>query len=31
MDGKPFMLDRSRLRITVLGKSHAVDIQGCDS
>ncbi|MCR8548113.1 hypothetical protein M4578_09750 [Salipiger sp. P9] len=30
MDGKPFMLDRSRLRITVLGSRHAVDIQGCD-
>ena len=31
MDGKPFMLDRSRLRFTVLGSEHAVDIQGCDS
>lgn len=30
MDGKPFALDRSRLRFTVLGDSHAVDIQGCD-
>lgn len=30
MEGKPFMLDRSRLRITVLGSSHAVDIHGCD-
>ncbi|MDO6585636.1 protein-disulfide reductase DsbD family protein [Salipiger sp. 1_MG-2023] len=31
MEGKPIMLDRSRVRITVLGKDHAVDIQGCDS
>lgn len=31
MEGKPFMLDRSRVRITVLGERHAVDIQGCDS
>ena len=30
MDGKPFMIDRSRVRITVLGRDHAVDIQGCD-
>ncbi|EIE50358.1 hypothetical protein C357_14157 [Citreicella sp. 357] len=29
MDGKPFMIDRSRVRITVLGDDHAVDIQGC--
>ncbi|MCA0920607.1 protein-disulfide reductase DsbD domain-containing protein [Pseudooceanicola nanhaiensis] len=27
--GKPFALDRSQLRITVLGKDHAVDIRGC--
>lgn len=31
MEGKPFMLDRSKLRITVLGSDHAVDIRGCDS
>lgn len=29
MEGKPFALDRSKLRFTVLGDSHAVDIQGC--
>lgn len=29
MEGKPFMIDRSRVRITVLGDNHAVDIQGC--
>lgn len=28
-DGKPFAIDRSELRITVLGKKHAVDIRGC--
>lgn len=26
-----FALDRSRIRITVLGKHHAVDIRGCDA
>lgn len=31
LEGKPFALDRSRLRFTVFGQSHAVDIQGCDS
>ncbi|HBM61536.1 protein-disulfide reductase DsbD domain-containing protein [Salipiger marinus] len=30
VEGRPFVLDRSRLRITVLGRNHAVDIQGCD-
>jgi DsbC/DsbD-like thiol-disulfide interchange protein len=30
MDGKPFALDRSGIRITVIGKSYAVDVQGCD-
>lgn len=30
-DGKPFALDRSELRITVLGSKHAVDIRGCDA
>ncbi|SPF77565.1 protein-disulfide reductase DsbD domain-containing protein [Pseudoprimorskyibacter insulae] len=29
-DGKPFALDRSGIRVTVLGKSFAVDVQGCD-
>ena len=28
-DGKPFALDRSGLRITVLGTRRAVDIRGC--
>ncbi|MFC4667813.1 protein-disulfide reductase DsbD domain-containing protein [Seohaeicola nanhaiensis] len=28
-DGKPFALDRSAVRITVLGSRHAVDIRGC--
>lgn len=27
--GAPFALDRSEIRITVLGTNHAVDIQGC--
>lgn len=27
--GAPFALDRSRLRFTVLGSKHAVDIRGC--
>ncbi len=30
MEGKAFALDRSGVRITVLGKGHAVDIKGCD-
>ncbi|NSY37982.1 protein-disulfide reductase DsbD domain-containing protein [Leisingera sp. ANG59] len=30
-DGKPYAIDRSQLRITVLGKNHAVDIQGCSA
>lgn len=29
VDGKPFALNRSDLRFTVLGKKHAVDIRGC--
>lgn len=29
VDGKPFILDRSGLRFTVLGTKHAVDITGC--
>lgn len=29
MDGGPFALDRSGLRVTVLGTNRAVDIQGC--
>lgn len=28
-EGRPFALDRSGIRITVLGRSRAVDIQGC--
>ena len=27
--GAPFALDRSALRLTVLGKRHGVDILGC--
>ncbi len=30
-NGTPAAIDRSHLRITVLGRSHAVDIQGCDA
>lgn len=30
-DGAGHAIDRSRLRITVLGRSHAVDIQGCSA
>lgn len=30
LDGGAIALDRSKLRITVLGKKYAVDIQGCD-
>lgn len=29
VSGKPYALDRSQVRITVLGKRHAVDILGC--
>jgi len=29
--GGPFALDRSDIRITVLGASHSVDIQGCSA
>lgn len=29
MDGGAFALDRSGVRVTVLGSDHAVDIQGC--
>lgn len=29
--GGPFALDRSEIRITVLGSNHAVDIQGCSA
>ncbi|WP_037316592.1 protein-disulfide reductase DsbD domain-containing protein [Ruegeria halocynthiae] len=29
--GGPFALDRSGIRITVLGTNHAVDIQGCSA
>jgi len=29
--GRAFALNRSGVRITVLGSSHAVDIQGCSS
>lgn len=29
VEGKPFALNRSDLRITVLGRDHAVDIRGC--
>ena len=29
VEGSAFALDRSTVRITVLGKQHAVDIQGC--
>nr|WP_170474816.1 protein-disulfide reductase DsbD domain-containing protein [Ruegeria arenilitoris] len=31
VSGGPFALDRSEVRITVLGASHAVDIIGCDA
>ncbi|MEC3862728.1 protein-disulfide reductase DsbD domain-containing protein [Mesobacterium sp. TK19101] len=30
LDGGAIALDRSQVRITVLGKKYAVDIQGCD-
>lgn len=30
-DGNSYAIDRSKLRITVLGKNHAVDIQGCSA
>ncbi|EAR49911.1 hypothetical protein OG2516_16791 [Oceanicola granulosus HTCC2516] len=29
--GRPFALDRSAVRITVLGETRAVDIRGCDA
>lgn len=29
--GEPFMLDRSALRVTVIGRKHAVDIRGCSA
>lgn len=29
--GQTFALDRSKIRITVLGQSHSVDIQGCSA
>lgn len=29
VDGKPFALNRAGVRITVLGRDHAVDIRGC--
>ena len=31
MSGDAFMLDRSALRVTVIGGKHAVDIRGCDA
>ncbi len=31
VDGGPVALDRSTIRITVLGSKHAVDIQGCSA
>ena len=31
VEGKPYALDRSALRLTVLGSSRAVDIRGCES
>lgn len=31
IDEKPFLVDRSELRFTVLGRNHAVDILGCSS
>lgn len=30
-DGSAFALDRSKIRITVLGSKHAVDIRGCSA
>ncbi len=30
-DGDAFLVDRSELRITVLGRKHAVDIRGCNA
>lgn len=29
--GQPYALDRSKIRITVLGQDHAVDIRGCSA
>ena len=31
VEGRSFAVDRSGLRITVLGKKHTVDIQGCSA
>lgn len=31
VEGDPIAIDRSSLRFTVLGQSHAVDIQGCSA
>ena len=31
VSGSAFAVDRSRIRITVLGQNHSVDIQGCTS
>lgn len=31
VDGEPYLLDRSALRITVIGQRHAVDIRGCSA
>lgn len=28
-EGRPFALDRSKLRLTILGTNHSVDIKGC--
>ncbi|WP_414897350.1 protein-disulfide reductase DsbD domain-containing protein [Rhodovulum sp. YEN HP10] len=30
-DGTPFALDRSAIRITLLGRDRAIDIRGCDA
>ncbi|WP_424977868.1 protein-disulfide reductase DsbD domain-containing protein [Leisingera sp. S232] len=30
-DSQPYAIDRSQLRITVLGQNHAVDIRGCSA
>ncbi len=30
-EGSAYAIDRSKLRITVLGRDHAVDIRGCDA
>lgn len=31
VSGEPYLLDRSALRITVIGQRHAVDIRGCSA